>query len=178
MSDELSRQKAYGEISSTLKTGPADRVAELIRELISLLPADQWGDIDQRYSTEAVLGWQQLATISISGFTVGAHSVTHLSLSDIQDEVTIEREVESSVSEIRKKLGKCDWFAFPNGTTSSWSNTAADSLRKSGVKGAWTLEPGIIRDKQVPEYFRLPRFSVPRNLNRLKFVLNTAFVRH
>ena len=178
LSDELSRQQAYENISSTLKTGAATKVAELVNELISLLPEDQWGDIDQRYNTESVLGWEQLATISGMGFTVGAHSVNHLSLSNIQEPETIEREVNSSVGEIRRELGKCDWFAFPNGTSDSWSKIAAESIKKSGVKGAWILEPGIIRNRRSTERFRLPRFSVPRNLNRLKLMLNTAFVRY
>ena len=176
--DESSRLDAYSSISSTLKTGASTEVTGLVNELISLLPEDQWDEINRRYGTEAVLGWEQLSAISASGFTVGAHSVTHLSLSDLQRPDTIETEVKSSVDEIRKKLGKCDWFAFPNGTSSSWSNIAAKSIEKSGIKGAWTLEPGIIRSKPIPEHFRLPRFSVPRNLNRLKLSLNTAFVRY
>ena len=178
LSDESSRLKAYSSISSILKTGASTAVAALVKELSSLLPKDQWDELHQRYGTEAVLNWDQLSGICDSGFTVGAHSVTHLALSDLQDPAIIEKEVESSVNEIRSNLGKCDWFAFPNGTTESWSKFAAESIEKTGVKGAWTLESGIIRMNPTLNQFRLPRFPVPRTLDRLRMLLNTAFVRY
>lgn len=178
VSNEPSRHDAYSHISSTLKTGISNTVVELVDELISLLPKDQWVDINRRYRTEALLGWDKLLTISESGFTVGAHSRTHLSLSDRQPRSTVENEVRSSVETVRQHLGKCDWFAYPNGTAESWSEHAAHAAEKAGVKGAWTLLPGVIRSTRESDRYRLPRFSVPKNLDRMKLMLNTAFVRY
>jgi peptidoglycan/xylan/chitin deacetylase (PgdA/CDA1 family) len=173
-----SRESAYSHISAVLKTGKSTAVSSLIDELIALLPADQWNEINQSYRTDQLMGWSTLKKVSEAGFTVGAHSDTHLSLSDQQSKEDIESEVHGSIETVRQKIGTCDWFAYPNGTAEDWSATAANAVKNAGVKGAWTLEPGVIRKPNELNHFRLPRFFVPRSLDRFKLLLNTALIRH
>jgi peptidoglycan/xylan/chitin deacetylase (PgdA/CDA1 family) len=177
LSDHGSRRLAYSQISSVLKTGKLSEVSVLLDELVDLIPTDQWTEINQTYATEQVMSWDLVRRVAESGFTVGAHSKTHLSLSSQQTDEELSIEVEQSVDAVRNEVGKCDWFAYPNGTATDWSPAAQQALENAGVKGAWTLVPGVIRHPKDLDRFRLPRFVAPKSLDRFNLLLNTALIR-
>jgi peptidoglycan/xylan/chitin deacetylase (PgdA/CDA1 family) len=177
ISDLQSRNSAYSHASSVLKTGSPSATASLVEELTALIPADQWAEIHKKYATERLMPWNTLRDVSDAGFTVGAHTKSHISLSDSQNDSDIQDEVEGSINAVRKEIGKCDWFAYPNGTTSDWSTAAAEAVQTAGAKGAWTLEPGVIRNPDELSPYRLPRYFVPRSFDRFRLLLNTVLVR-
>ena len=178
LSDRESRISAYGQISSVLKTGKPSEVTALLEELIALIPTDQWAEINSTYAAEAVMSWEVVRKVSESGFTVGAHSTTHLSLSENQSDEDLSDQVSQSIEAVRREIGKCDWFAYPNGTVTDWSPAAQLALENAGVKGAWTLVPGVIRHSENIDRFRLPRFFLPNRMDRFNLLLNTALIRH
>jgi len=178
ITDRNSRLAVYSEVSMVLKTGNSVTSASLVDELIALIPNDQWTSINQKYNTDSLMPWETLRKVSDAGFTVGAHTKSHLSLSDKQAGAEIENEVAGSVNAVRQELGSCDWFAYPNGTIDDWSLAAAAAVKNAGVKGAWTLEPGVIRNPSELNPHRLPRFSVPRSQDRFTLLLNMALVQN
>jgi peptidoglycan/xylan/chitin deacetylase (PgdA/CDA1 family) len=177
ISDRQSRSLAYSRASSVLKTGSPSATASLIEELTALISTDQWAEIHKKYATERLMQWDTLRAVSEAGFTIGGHTKSHISLSDSQSSSDIQDEVEGSIKAVRNEIGKCDWFAYPNGTTSDWSTVAADTVNQAGVKGAWTLEPGVIRNPNQHSPYRLPRYFVPRSFDRFRLLLNTALIR-
>jgi peptidoglycan/xylan/chitin deacetylase (PgdA/CDA1 family) len=177
ISDRESRLSAYALISAVLKTGLPLDTSNLIQELIALVPHDHWTEIHRKYSTDALMGWDTLRYLSQTGFTVGAHTKSHLSLSNVQSNEAIQAEVGGSIKAVRHEIGSCDWFAYPNGTAADWSIAAAETVKKAGAVGAWTLEPGVIRDPGEHNQFKLPRFFVPRSQDRFTFLLNTALIK-
>jgi peptidoglycan/xylan/chitin deacetylase (PgdA/CDA1 family) len=178
ITDRASRMAAYSELANVLKTGNPTAVSTLIDELTALLPADKWDDLSKLYETENLMDWNALQKVSKSGFTVGAHTQTHLSLSNLQTDSDIEQEVQGSIEAVRRELGSCDWFAYPNGTTDDWSQTAAKAVKNAKGKGAWTLERGVIRNPESIDQYRLPRFFIPRSHDRFRLLMNTASIRN
>jgi peptidoglycan/xylan/chitin deacetylase (PgdA/CDA1 family) len=176
ISDRDSRLHAYARISTVLKTGSPLDTSNLIQELTALVPSNHWSEIHRMYSTDALIGWNALRDLSQTGFTVGAHTRSHLSLSNDQSDQDIQSEVIGSIKAVRHEIGSCDWFAYPNGTAADWSLAAAEKVKEAGAVGAWTLEPGVIRDPSGHNNFRLPRFFVPKSQPRFNFLLNTACV--
>ncbi len=176
ISDRYSRTSAYARVSSILKTGSLLDTSNLIQELTALVPSDHWSEIHSTYSTDALMGWDTLRNLSQTGFTVGAHTRSHLSLSNDQSNQDIQSEVRGSIKAVRHEIGSCDWFAYPNGTAADWSIAAAEAVKEAGAVGAWTLEPGVIRGPNRHNQFRLPRFFVPRSQPRFNFLLNTACI--
>ena len=177
ISDRQSRSLAYSSVSSVLKTGSPSTTVSLVEELTALIPTDKWAEIHKKYATERLMQWDTLRAISEVGFTVGGHTKSHISLSDSQNSSDIQDEVEGSINAVRKEIGKCDWFAYPNGTTSDWSAVAAEAVKNAGAKGAWTLEPGVLRNPDQHSTYRLPRYFVPRSFDRFRLLLNTALTR-
>ena len=92
ISDSKSRLSAYRRFAPVLKSGNQQIVHSLTEELINLIPAEQWDEINYRYASDELMGWDSIRKVADAGFTVGAHTQTHLSLSDRQDNDVINSE--------------------------------------------------------------------------------------
>ena len=51
-------------------------------------------------------------------------------------------------------------------------------VKSAGIKGAWTLEAGVLTDNNEHNRFRLPRYFVPKSLGRFNLLLNSALIRN
>jgi len=79
-----------------------------------------------------LMSWQQTDEVSRYGVRIGAHTVTHPRLSQL-DDVAVERELVESRDEIQNRLGGAvETFAYPYGDHNvSVRNAAAEHFRIS-----------------------------------------------
>jgi peptidoglycan/xylan/chitin deacetylase (PgdA/CDA1 family) len=78
------------------------------------------------------------------GMRVGAHSVNHPRLTQVDDEV-LRSEVQMSVRTLRQ-LGGPVAFAYPDG---AYDQRVLNEVRRAGVSSAVTCEPGVTTEGSV-----------------------------
>jgi peptidoglycan/xylan/chitin deacetylase (PgdA/CDA1 family) len=102
------------------------------------------------------LSWGQVLELQAEGLAIGAHTVTHPNLAQL-DPATASREIEVCKHELEDRLGvEVSAFAYPFGKPKhhfSW--TTIDQVQEGGYSLAVTVNHrGVKQDE--------PRFSIPR----------------
>lgn len=93
------------------------------------------------------------STLVALGMRVGAHSVRHPRLTQV-DDATLRTEVDASVDAIRA-LDADVAFAYPDG---AYDQRVVDEVRRARASSAVTCEPDLVRSGA--DLMRLPRFHV------------------
>ena len=118
------------------------------------------------------MSWAGVRKLRDAGMTVGAHTVTHARLTDL-DEQAATREIAESGAALGEALGaSVDHFAYPygNGPTG-----IQDLVRASGFASACGIQPGRngpavpihdLRRMEVWGTRSLPRFALDLWLGR------------
>src|SRR5439155_1581627 len=95
---------------------------------------------------------------------VGAHSVSHRTLTRL-DDAELEREIVASRLAIRARTGAApEFFAYPYGI---WDARVRDAVRAAGYRGAVTLDYGLVAAGADP--WALPRVNVPASISLATF---------
>jgi peptidoglycan/xylan/chitin deacetylase (PgdA/CDA1 family) len=114
-----------------------------------------WPEVaaDQRRypATMRSVTWSMLEQMAEGGFEVGAHTLTHPHLPELDDEA-LREELWQSRSRIAGRLGRCETLAYPFG---EWSPRVAAAARECGYRYAFSLPT---KDGQ----WRATRLSIPR----------------
>ncbi len=101
-----------------------------------------------------LLSWSELGQITSAGFEVGAHSVTHRSLTEIPPPEA-SREILESKAAIEDRLGQAvQTFAYPFGSF----NSAALSIVREHFRGACGTKLG--KAARTSDRHSLPRLDV------------------
>jgi len=108
-------------------------------------------------------GWDELERAAAQGFTIGSHTMSHLSLVTASD-TAVADEVGASREAIVKRLGACDHFAYPFG---AHGDASVAAVQRAGYRSACTTEAGFNRRGQP--LLRLRRQSVSRNTTAGRF---------
>jgi GT2 family glycosyltransferase/peptidoglycan/xylan/chitin deacetylase (PgdA/CDA1 family) len=113
-----------------------------------------------------LLTWEQLGDLHEAGFAVGAHTVSHPRLTDL-DDAEVERELGDSRAELESRLGApVVHFAYPYGKSSPQAERLA---REAGYVTACGVQPGAnggavalhnLRRVEVEGTWSLPRFAL------------------
>lgn len=62
------------------------------------------------------LSWEDLASLASGGHVIGSHGMSHLKLSELDDDKILEEEIISSGDLLEKRLCRpVEWFAYPFG---------------------------------------------------------------
>lgn len=119
-----------------------------------------------------VMDWTQLAH---SGFEVGAHTRTHVRLSEISaDDAVLRSEVVGCKTEIEAALGKpCEYFAWPFGSHRDIDDRAHRMIRSAGYKASFSavrepVDPGKTALSRIPRHHFEPQWP----LAHLRFFLS------
>jgi len=88
--------------------------------------------------------WAELERAAADGFTIGSHTARHRRLTDLPP-AELDEELTSSGEAIRRRLGRCEHFAYPYG---GWSEAVAARVLAAGYRTACTTEPGKNRAGQ------------------------------
>jgi hypothetical protein len=112
-----------------------------------------------------VLSWEKAAEMSRSGIEFGAHSHSHLFLTELSDDEA-RTEIITSKQEIEGRLDKpLDTFCYPYG---AWSVSLRNLVEELGFLGACTSEGGVNYVNGM-DPFELKRIPVECDCGRLKF---------
>lgn len=108
----------------------------------------------------------ELRQLAAGGMSIGAHSVTHTTMS-IQSATDLEREVRESRDTLTEIIGSApSSFAYPFGAWSDISPAAVQAVRDAGFSMACANYPGTAW--RGSDRWRAPRFIV-RNWDRATF---------
>lgn len=118
------------------------------------------------------LTWEQAAEMARSGVDLGAHTVTHRSLT-ILDADAARQEIEGSRAMIEERTGvRAETFCYPRGHV---DDAVRDAVRAAGYRIACTTRPGVVSPDAEP--FSLRRTFVARDdtLHDFKRKLDGSF---
>ena len=104
------------------------------------------------------MNWDDLAYLLETGHTIGAHTCTHIRLSELHQNMELEAEIIGSAAKLESKLGiKVDHFAYSFGNLTSFSQAALAVARQrfrfiyTGMRGdnssfvpSWSLRRDAI----------------------------------
>ena len=108
--------------------------------------------------------WATIGRATDAGLSLGVHSATHRTLTEL-DDVALEREVVTSWETIRRRGGgRPEIFAYPYGR---WDARARDAVRAAGYRGAVTLDYGLVRPNA--DLWTLPRVNIPASISQSAF---------
>jgi peptidoglycan/xylan/chitin deacetylase (PgdA/CDA1 family) len=79
--------------------------------------------------------WEMVEEMRESVFDIGAHTLTHPHLPDLDDEA-LREELAESRRRVAERLGACDTIAYPFG---QWSSRVAAATADCGYRFAFTL---------------------------------------
>jgi len=107
---------------------------------------------------------EQIQEMQASGLIeFGAHTMTHINLSQVSDENAIY-EITESKKYVEKLTGRaCPSFAYPFGRL---NDRVAESVEKAGFMSAVVVKKGI---EAISDKYRIKRLSILRKTNLLQF---------
>jgi len=114
----------------------------------------------KQYILNLALSWEQINEMSKNPLcTIGAHTITHRRLSQLNEEELVTEIVESKKL-IEKKTGKrVLHFSYPFGTSFEVNDKVVDNVKLAGFRTSTFAEGGIIR-KHDKDTFRLKRIML------------------
>ena len=130
LSSSEKRDKANKEIIDYIKTSSNDVVKQVIAEIQDNLSNEQKQEIEDLYTSEDLMSWDDVRKISKMGATIGSHCMDHAILHKNQPKQEIESQLINSKALIEKNVGRCDYFSFPNGSMDSVCPLAIGLARK------------------------------------------------
>jgi len=100
-------------------------------------------DIDLKPAIYDFMNWDQIREIaSCDLFSVGAHTVDHVSLGRA-DNITASWQIRTSIAEVGRQLGSgCIHFAYPEGQENDVNEYSKNEVKRSGVICAPTAISG------------------------------------
>jgi len=126
--------------------------------------AEIWDNVSKIITSSgnrSICSWSELRDLESQGLTIGSHTVTHCGLSDKSD-IRLNFEVKESRRIIRERLGACDSFAYPHGTSDVWSIRTRDQIYRAGYEAAFLTHPGFA--SYGSDVFCLPRIVMPNRI--------------
>ena len=158
--DEAGRRVAQAEITGHCKALPDERKHELIERLAAAARVTLPVQPPPEY---APMTWDEVRECEGRGMTFGPHTVTHPTLSRVDDRKA-EIEIRTSWARLKSEAAApVAVFAYPNGLTGDWSEREHAVLRQEGLR-AVTAEPGFVtarRYRGSSGPLLVPRFAFP-----------------
>jgi O-antigen/teichoic acid export membrane protein/peptidoglycan/xylan/chitin deacetylase (PgdA/CDA1 family) len=174
-SDRKSLQKSYKKFLSTYRTSSENDILflENIHSQIQQIEHLTGRTIPERNNkTENlvdIMTWDAARKIEKYGITIGSHTVDHLKL-DCLDENIIQNQLQKSKTDIEEKLNKpCDYLCYPYG---NFDNQVKDIARKCHYRAAVSTITGSNKCKD--DLLALHRLSLPANKSKYYILAATC----
>jgi peptidoglycan/xylan/chitin deacetylase (PgdA/CDA1 family) len=173
ISTDEKRRMADKILLNILKTISQDKVIILVKELIELIPEQRWMELDNEFSSDEPMNWEDVQKLHESGVIVGSHCHDHCILHSNQSLEEVEHQLKASKELIENKLGISRYFSYPNGALQDISFQSMKLVRESGYLLGFSTILGEI-DGTMNQHI-LPRVGGEKDLEVLKFDLNMGF---
>ncbi len=112
----------------------------------------------------SLLSWDEVREMSAGGMEFGAHTVTHVDLTEVSDVIALE-EIAGSKSTMEDQLCKpVDFFCYPYG---KYSERNVDMVKESGFLGGCSIRYGV--RNQADDRYCLRRVGTARFSNLFDF---------
>ncbi len=145
------RIRLYGELWESLRRADAEERAEMMRQLYAWAGVPELARASHRKMTREEL----LVLADGHHIDVGAHSVTHAPLSQL-DHASRQRELRQSKEFLEQLVGPRQFgFAYPHG---DHDETTRELVADTGFTFACTTQAGLV-DRTTPR-FQLPRCTI------------------
>jgi peptidoglycan/xylan/chitin deacetylase (PgdA/CDA1 family) len=128
----------------------------LVDEGAPLLWPETAADVARFPSTMRSVNWRMLEEMKDAAFEVGAHTLTHPHLPNLDDE-RLREELWESRSRVKDRLGSCDTLAYPFG---HWDPRVAAAAADCGYRFAFTLPTDF--GQRSADALSIPRLNVDR----------------
>jgi peptidoglycan/xylan/chitin deacetylase (PgdA/CDA1 family) len=121
--------------------------------------ARQLGTGTSAGSDESVmLTWEQLREMMRAGITVGAHTLSHPRLADL-DADEVRHEVTESRRILREELGaEIDLFAYPFGAPGTFGSATKRAVEEAGYRAAFATR---VDGTDMTDRYELERLRIP-----------------
>ena len=145
-------------------------LAKLVMDLKNAIPDDEAAKNEIRYASEKLMTWAQIEALSKSGFvTIGAHGYGHAILHDGQHEGEVARQLRLSRDKIIEHCGKCDYFAYANGSAKYVSHFAREKAKEL-YKAAFAVKKTQLHKNEKVEM--ISRISMINEFYAMKFAFS------
>jgi peptidoglycan/xylan/chitin deacetylase (PgdA/CDA1 family) len=113
------------------------------------------------------LSWEEVRSLAEAGVEMGAHGINHANLARLNRQAALD-EIQGSKQRIEEETHRpVNYFAYPFGPRSSFSDETKGLVRESGFLMAYTNIMGFNHDKSDP--YALRRIRIYSNDNGLRF---------
>lgn len=120
----------------------------------SLEALREFANLDPNHRPDLMLTWEQVREMHRSGMHIGAHTVTHAFLDELEDREA-QAEIEGSVQRLQEQLKTpIRLFSYPRGRS---VDSLKRLLQQAGIEAAVTTEIG--RNKPGTDLFQLKRLD-------------------
>jgi peptidoglycan/xylan/chitin deacetylase (PgdA/CDA1 family) len=115
-------------------------------------------DLDVSKSERNCCTWEELRHLAMEGVDIGAHSITHVPLSQVSA-VRRRFEIAESKRLCEALVGHCEAFAYPYGMANTHNGDTKFELQLAGFSVAFLTHSGFITVNN--DALTLPRISMP-----------------
>lgn len=161
------RIECANEVEYKIKYLSHDAAVAVSEHLISLIGQQQFLNICKEYPNGNLLTWDDVIKLSRDyDCTIGSHCLDHCICHPTQDKDLVAKQVIESKNLIENRTGlKCDYFAYPNGDYTEYSNMIVASYYKMGFS---TERLPASKSKSIAS---IGRIGVPRSMIIFKYAL-------
>ena len=168
-SDEK-KYEAIKSIKRVMKKNDFNKIDSLIKN-ISLEILD--GDIPDPFGDYEFMSWEDVKSLNNSGFDIGAHTVNHPILSNI-DISQAENEINDSRKTIIDRLGECsNIFCYPNGKKYDYNPDVIKVCEKM-FSAALTTNYGSVSGENLYELNRVGISNLLQGKTLIRRIVNQA----
>lgn len=148
-----SKELAYLQLHSLMKRLDAENREVVFAQIVANVTARQTDEVETLRLTA-----DQVAELAdVVGITVGAHTVSHPSLTSL-DIKAQEWEVKTSKTQLESITGRpIDTFSYPFGSKSDFSTDTVELVRKIGFLSAFANIPGYLN--RGTDLYQIPRLA-------------------
>lgn len=111
------------------------------------------GEVGRHPDTMRAMSWEQAEELAARGWEIGAHTLSHPKLTELDDE-RLAAELGESRRLVAERLGRCDTFAYPFGL---WDGRVERATEAAGYAFAFTLPIDAQRESRP---LVIPRLTI------------------
>ncbi len=127
------------------------------------------------HQAENYMSWAQIRELQQRGHIVGSHTSTHMRLSEGVGADDLESEVRGSKIRLEAELGsEVDSFCWVGGEENSHCPAAAQSVRDSGYRYAFTTSSAPLDRHTDPLMIQRTNVDISHSMARLRLALSGA----